>query len=137
MRFVFSFLLGLLSFSAVPAHAQTPVAMYCWQGPTNPQWAPCPANIPTIIGSTTIATGNTFQSVLTASASRKSLHIQNNNTNGDNCWVYVGANGSATKAASIILSPGGSYQRYFPYIPSDNISATCATTSDTLYVDSQ
>jgi hypothetical protein len=45
MRFVFLALLGLLSFwSPQPAQAQTPVAMYCYQGPTNPQWSPCSAS---------------------------------------------------------------------------------------------
>ena len=98
-------------------------------------------NAPTVNGSVTIATGNTFQGVLTAVATppaiRRSMTIQNNNTNGDNCWIFIGATGSATKATSILLGQGGSYQRYFPYVPSDNIAATCATTSDTLYIDTQ
>lgn len=92
-------------------------------------------------GSITIATGNTFQQALAAvgspPATRRSLTIVNNNTNGDNCWVFIGATGSATKATSILLTPGGSYTRYYPYVPSDNIAATCTTTSDTLYVDTQ
>lgn len=92
-------------------------------------------------GSVTIATGSTFQSVLAvlgvSPAQRRSLTIQNNNTNGDNCWLFIGPTASATKATSILLGQGGSYQRYAPYIPSDNIAATCATTSDTLYVDTQ
>lgn len=89
----------------------------------------------------TITAGNTFQQVLAAlgvsPAIRRSLTIENNNTNGDNCWVFIGATASATKGTSILLTPGGSYTRYYPYVPSDNIAATCATTSDTLYVDSQ
>lgn len=90
-------------------------------------------------GSVVIATGNTFQTVLTAvvgMAQLRSVTIENNNVNGDNCWIYVG-NGSPTKAKSILLTPGGSYARYFPYVPSDAIQATCTTTSDTLYVDTQ
>lgn len=90
--------------------------------------------------SAVIATGNTFQSVLAAvaapPATRRSLTIQNNNAT-DSCWVFVGATASATKGTSILLLPGGSYTRYSPYIPSDNIAGTCATTSDTLYVDTQ
>lgn len=86
--------------------------------------------------SVTITTGNSFQTVLAASTSRRSLTIQNNNTNTDNCWVFIGS-GTATKATSIILSAGGSYQRYWPNIPSDTIQATCASTSDSLYVDTQ
>lgn len=101
-----------------------------------PLWAQTrPMNLGTVNASAVIATGNTFQSVLAARANRQSLTIENNNTNGDNCWVYVGANASATKGTAMLLLPGGSYQRYFPYVPNDNISATCATTSDTLYVD--
>lgn len=99
-------------------------------------------NAATTNGSVTIAAGNTFQQVLAAlgalpAVPRHSLTIQNNNTNGDNCWLFIGPTGSATKATSILLGQGGSYQRYSPYIPSDNIAATCTTTSDTLYVDTQ
>jgi hypothetical protein len=97
-------------------------------------------NTPTINGSVTITTGNTYQNILSAVAAppaiRRSLTIQNNNTNGDNCWLFIGS-GSATKATSILLSPGGSYQRYYPYVPSDVIQATCASNSDTMYADYQ
>src|ERR1700732_3197592 len=98
------------------------------------------SDLPTTNGSVTIATGNTFQTVLAATTftvdqQRKSLTIQNNNTS-DNCWVFVGA-GTATKATSMLLSSGGSYQRYFPYIPSDAIQATCASNGDSLYIDTQ
>ena len=90
--------------------------------------------------SVTIATGSTFQQVLAAvaapPATRRSLTIQNNNA-ADSCWVFVGPSGSATKATSILLTFGGSYTRYYPYVPSDAIQATCATTNDTLYCDTQ
>lgn len=93
----------------------------------------------TVNGSIVIATGNTFQTALAAVVSpaiRRSLTIQNNNLT-DNCWIFIGATVSATKGTSIFLTPGGSYTRYYPYLPSDNIAATCATTSSTLYVDTQ
>jgi hypothetical protein len=90
--------------------------------------------------SVVIATGNTFQQILAAlalpPATIRSLTIENNNA-ADNCWIFIGATASATKGTSILLLPGGSYTRYYPYIPSDNIAATCAATSDTLYVDTQ
>lgn len=89
-------------------------------------------------GSVVIATGNTFQTVLAALAAqtlRRSLTIENNNAS-DSCWIYIGS-GSATKGTSILLLAGGSYTRYYPYVPSDAIQATCATSSDTLYVDTQ
>jgi hypothetical protein len=108
---------------------------------SGPAWSqPAPRNFPTKNSSASIVTGNTFQSVLAAavgSTLRNSLTIQNNNTNADSCWVFIGPNASATKATSILLAQGASYTRYYPFIPSDNISATCATTADTLYVDTQ
>lgn len=90
----------------------------------------------TVNGSVVIAAGNTFQTVVAANSRLRSLTIQNNNTNGDNCWVFVGG-GTATKPTAILLGQGGSYQRYYPYVPADAIQATCAATSDTLYVDTQ
>lgn len=90
--------------------------------------------------SVVITAGNTFQTALAAitqNNQRRSLTIQNNNAS-DNCWVVVGGVlGSATKGIAILLLPGGSYTRYYPYVPADAIHATCATTSDTLYVDIQ
>ena len=102
-----------------------------------PQWALAqtrPINRNTVNSSATITSGNTFQTVLAALSNRQSLTIQNNNTNGDNCWIFVGST-SATTGTSILLAPGGGYQRYYPYVPSDAIQATCATTNDTLYID--
>jgi hypothetical protein len=91
-------------------------------------------------GSISITAGNTFQQALAAlglpPAQRRSLTIENNNAS-DSCWIYIGATASATKAISILLLPGGSYTRYYPYVPSDNIAATCATTADTMYIDTQ
>jgi hypothetical protein len=96
----------------------------------------------TVNGSSTIANGGTFQSVLPSiigtTNTRQSLTIQNNNISGtDYCYVYIGPNASATEAKSIALAVGQSYQRYWPYVPPDNISMTCATTSDTFYLDTQ
>jgi hypothetical protein len=94
----------------------------------------------TVNGSVIIATGSTYQTVLAAvtgvTIARRSLTIQNNNITADNCWVFIGG-GAATKPTSILLLPGGSYTRYYPYIPSDAIQATCATTGNSLYVDTQ
>ena len=89
--------------------------------------------------SAVITTGNTFQTVLAALAQgaigRRSLTIENNNAT-DSCWITVDG-GAATKGTAILLLPGGSYARYYPYVPSQAIQATCATTGDTLYVDTQ
>ena len=86
-----------------------------------------------------VAAGNTFQqvlpSILESSTQRQSLEIQNNNTTTDSCWVFVGPIANATKATAIILDQahGTAYTRYWPFVPSDQISVTCANTSDTMY----
>lgn len=89
-----------------------------------------------------ITAGNTFQTILAAVTSnnqRRSLQIQNNNAT-DSCWLDYGIGvtaGNATKGAAFLLLPGGSFTRYYPYIPSDEIEATCTSTSDTMRVDIQ
>lgn len=105
-----------------------------------------PQNRTTVNGSVVIATGNTFQKILDAVAQpgrRMALTIQNNNAT-DSCWISFGSYsgttitaGNATKGRSILLLPGGSYTRYYPFVPSDEIEATCARDSDTLYVELQ
>lgn len=96
-------------------------------------------NRSTVNSSAVITIGNTFQQVLASNfnttTQRQSLTIENNNAT-DSCWLYIGS-GSATKGTAILLLSGGSYTRYWPFVPSDAIQATCATTSDTLYVDYQ
>ena len=85
----------------------------------------------------TIATGNTFQQVIGSNGSaaeRRALIIKNNNTNGDTCWVFFG-DAKASKEESVVLPSGGSYVRYWPFVSSDALLATCASTSDTLYVE--
>lgn len=101
-----------------------------------------PINRSTLNSSVVITTGATFQPVLASiigtttaiTTQRQSLTIQNNNTNTDNCWIFIGS-GTATAAKSIILAPGQAYTRYWPFVPSDAIQATCTTANDTLYVD--
>ena len=115
------------------------------------------ATIPTIASPILITAGLTYQQVLSAVSlnNRHSITIQNNNTT-DNCELIVVGVGSpwlvgdtTTTArtinsvsftalkASIVLTPGQSYTRYYPFIPSDQILGTCATTGDSLYVDTQ
>ena len=71
-----------------------------------------------------------------ASNPRRSLTIQNNNTNGDSCWLFIGS-GSASEGTAILLQTGIPYARYYPYVPSDELQVTCASTSDTIYADVQ
>ena len=85
----------------------------------------------------TIVTGNKFQQVVPATGTkRRSLTIKNSNTNDESCWVFIGG-GRASKDNSIVLDPGSSYLRYSPFVPSDAIQATCASSSDTLDVEYQ
>jgi hypothetical protein len=69
-----------------------------------------------------------------SAAQRRALIVKNNNTNGDTCWLFFG-NAKASKEESLILASGGSYVRYWPFVSSDAMLATCASTSDTLYVE--
>lgn len=98
-------------------------------------------NRSTLNSSTTITAGGTFQVLLpsiigTTTPPRQALTIQNNNTNTDNCWIFLGS-ATASEAKSIVLSPGTPYTRYWPFVPSDEIQVTCTGTSDTIYVDNQ
>lgn len=135
MWFLLVALLFLLSPNQASAQGAS-VILNCNSSTAAPyNYQQCPGNKTTTNSSVTIATGNTFQTVLAASGTRSSLTIENNNAS-DSCWVFIGA-GSAAKATSILLTSGGSYQRYFPFVPADAIQATCASTSDTLYLDFQ
>lgn len=104
-----------------------------------PAYSGAPVNRSTVNGSVIITTGNTFQQVLASNfnttTQRQALTIANNNAT-DSCWIYFGS-GTPTKGTSILLLAGGSYSRYWPFVPSDIIQATCASNSDTLYVDTQ
>lgn len=98
-----------------------------------------------------ITVGLTYQQVV-AGGPKVSLTIQNNNST-DSCWFLIGGPflvGDTTATtrtvgavsitalkASIVLLPGGSYTRYYPYIPGDAILGTCTTTADSVYVDTQ
>ena len=82
-----------------------------------------------------IYAGNKFQQILASSGTaRQMLRIRNNNTNRDICWVFVGG-GQASKESSYPVPPGTAYLRYPPFVPSDAIQATCASSSDTLEVE--
>lgn len=133
-RIVLVLVLGILLLASPNVSAQTVLQCYNSNSGFNTT-QPCPGNKTTNNNSVTITTGNTFQQVLAANTNRASITIENNNAS-DSCWVTVDG-GSPTKAKAILLLAGGSYQRYFPYVPSGTIQATCATSSDTLYVDTQ
>ena len=118
--------LALLLFTSGASYAQTPMSGAV-------------VNRSTLNVSVVITTGGAFQTILTSilgtTTQRKALTIENNNAT-DNCNLFIGA-GSASAGVSILLLPGGSYTRYWPYVPSDTFQATCASNSDTLYIDVQ
>jgi len=135
--------IATLSLLTAPTIAQTPVE-----------------GIPTDAGTLnhSLVPGTTYVQVLAAappttnnSNPRRAITIQNNNTNTDNCFVddtglVAIGNSTATSVtttdgntitsgqASILLSPGGSYQRYWPMIPNGRIVAVCAGGSDSLFI---
>lgn len=108
--------------------------------------------------SLTITAANVYQSasinhVFGVNQLRKTITIQNNNTNGDNCWldytgtisIGMGTLSSVTTEvqtltaaqASILLTQGGAAQRLSGYIPSDAIVVTCAGNGDSVYVEEE
>ena len=88
----------------------------------------------------TIVTKNKFQQLLpenTTGKDRRALIIKNTNTNGDTCWVFVGAGRASKEKSDQVLGPGEEYVQYWPFVPSDEVQATCASTSDSLSVEYQ
>jgi len=111
-------LLLALSLATVPALADTTVA---------------PGQRTTVMGSGTIASGNTFQSVMAADLNRTGCVIQNTSTH--TMYVYFGATASATTSNSFQVAANG-----FIYCGAggsgvvaltDNVAITTSTTSDT------
>ena len=95
---------------------------------------------------------------LSQTTQRQSLEIENNNVSGtDTCYIIIGStftlpatvttsstvtstlSGATLTAAqaSITLAVNGSYTRYWPYVPPDQIIGTCTTTGDSIYIDVQ
>lgn len=120
-----------------------------------PTFAAVVSTSPTKAAPVKITAGLTYQSILAVNTFRNSLTIQNNNT-ADSCQIIIvgvgspwlagdttatsrTVNGTSMTAiqASILLLPGTSYTRYYPFVPSDLILGTCTTTGDSLYVDTQ
>ncbi|MGA7787723.1 MAG: hypothetical protein WCA56_06115 [Xanthobacteraceae bacterium] len=96
-----------------------------------------PASIKTLV---TIVTGNKFQQILpenNTGKDRRGLVIDNKNANGDSCWVFVGTGRASKEQSDKVLAPGDEYVEYWPFVPSDEIQATCASSSDTLNVEYQ
>ncbi len=121
MRFLY--VLGLLVWWGIPA--------------ASAQQHSYPVPAPDTNGSTTITTGGTFQQLAGPQSNRLSLDFQNKSGNGDACYLFFGVNASATTAKSIKIADGQEYLRSSGGIPSAAIQATCTTTGDAVYFDSQ
>lgn len=88
--------------------------------------------------STAVTVGGTFQTVQAITLTRNSIEFQNNcNISGggcvattDNCYIYFGVLGSATKIKSVVVAAGSYYLRSTGSIPSDAINVTCDGTAD-------
>lgn len=88
----------------------------------------------------TIVTGNKFQQILPENSTgkdRRALLIENKNTNGDSCWVFVGTGKASKEESDQVVASGGEYVKYWPFVPSDAIQVTCASSSDALSVEYQ
>lgn len=119
-----------------------------------------PIAVPSTNMSLSLSTASMYQ-VISPNASsplgvqRAALTIQNNNTTG-NCWVedsglvpsgattgtvvtltQPSSHTTTAGAASILLNPGGSYQRYSPLIPNGTIVGACDTAGNSLFVEQQ
>jgi hypothetical protein len=128
MRFILFTLLGFLSLWTPPQPAQAADAqLFCYQGPTNPQWAPCSASNPLSTsgsggssggggGTAAIAPGfvpNLSFATLTATASSASVALpsgfavlfQNTGTTTVSCTLGIG---SATATANELIIPASS-----------------------------
>ena len=76
-----------------------------------------PASTKTLV---TIVTGNKFQQILpenNTGKDRRALIIDNRNTNGDNCWVFVGTGQASKEESDKVLAPGDEYVKYWPFVP--------------------
>ncbi len=142
--------------TAVAASLFAAAAFSVAQAQTNAATIPLPVKI---------TTGGTFQLILPAigapPAMRRLLIIENNNVSAasfsaDLCYIIVGGAGQVVAGtttlstnitingvtltaaqASSVYSAGGSYNRTWPLVPSDAVYGTCATTGDSLYVETQ
>ena len=85
----------------------------------------------------TITAGNTFQSALAASSTRKGCTIQN--TSSHTLYVFFGATASATTANSFQVAPGATIMcsTQTGAALTDNVAVTTSTTGDTFVVNSQ
>jgi hypothetical protein len=118
-----------------------------------------PSQRPTANMSVKITTPLTYQLIAPLKQSMQSLTIQNNNPMSTSEMCYIDVSGAipigattggvptggtgtpipgSWAGASVLLPPGASYTRYYPYIPQGPIVATCGPgLNDSLYVDWQ
>jgi hypothetical protein len=104
-----------------------------------PAFAGAPVNRSTLSTPTTITTANQFQTILGATSGvtmRQQLTVENNNTSNVFCYLFFGTS-TATTPNSLLLNSGIPYQRNFPFIPNDQLQATCTLTGGSLFLSVQ
>lgn len=91
-----------------------------------------------------VTTGGTFVQLAPANASRQSIEVQNIcnvsgncNATTDNCYLWWGSSGSATKPTSLTLTPGAYYGRFAGTVPGDAFQFTCDGNSDKYWSELQ
>lgn len=85
-----------------------------------------------VVASSTITLGGTFQTLITNAQSRSGCLLQNTSTH--TLYVYMGTLASATTALSFQLTPGQTFSCAGPggtIVVSDTINITTSTSADT------
>jgi hypothetical protein len=102
--------------------------------------AGAPINRSTLSTPTTITTANTFQTILGTTQSgttvRQELTVENNNASNVFCYLFFGTS-TATTPNSLLLNSGVPYRRDWPFVPSDQLQATCTLTGGSLFLSVQ
>ena len=96
-----------------------------------------PIRSTSVSASGSVASANTFQSALPASAARKGCALYN--TSSASVLLFLGAPGAASAATSIPVPAGGSFNcgSFQGLVLTDQISVTSATAGATFVVVSQ
>ncbi len=106
-------------------------------GNQSPIVATAGAHVTSTQSAGTVTTGGTFQTALAANTARNGCTIQNTQASAV-LYVFFGATGSATEAASFQVAAGASIScQQGPILLTDNVAVTAAASSATYVVNSQ
>ena len=105
-----------------------------------PAFAGAPVLRSTVSTPTTITTANTFQTILSSAQSgttiRGQLTVENNNASNVFCYLFFGTS-TATTPNSLLLNSGFPFLRSWPFVPNDQLQATCTLTGGSLFLSVQ